>query len=350
MVSWHILYLRQQIIPLGMESTMGMSYSQLTEGERNQIYALKQAKVSHRMIGAILGRDISTIGREIGRNRGQRGYRPKQAQRKAQERRQTPRSFKMTPEVVSYIEMKICHEHSPEQISCTMGESVGVRVSHERIYQHIWQDKKQGGDLYRNLRIAGVKKRRKRYGKKDWRGKIPNRVDIDQRPAIVEKKTRIGDWEADLVSGVHHRGFLVTLVERTSKYTLIGQVKQKTAADVTAEIVRLLAPSKERVQTITYDNGREFSEHELVNEGLDCQSYFAKPYHSWERGLNENTNGLIRQYFPKGMDLREVSREDITSVMERLNHRPRKTLAFKTPHDIFVKSKSTRSCKVALGS
>ena len=142
----------------------------------------------------------------------------------------------------------------------------------------------------------------------------------------------------------------MTLVDRTSKYALIGQVKRKEAADVTAEIVRLLAPYKERVQTITYDNGREFSTHELVNEGLDCQSYFAKPYHSWERGLNENTNRLIRQYFPKGMDLREVSREEIAFVMERLNNRPRKTLAFKTPHDIFVKSESNGFARVALGS
>ncbi len=209
---------------------------------------------------------------------------------------------------------------------------------------------KHGGDLYRKLRIAGGKKRRKRYGKKDWRGKIPNRVDIYQRPAIVEKNTHIGDWEADLVSGVHHRGFLVTLVDRTSKYTLIGQVKQKTGADVTTEIVRLLAPCKELVQTITYDNGREFSAHELVNAQLECHSYFAKPYHSWERGLNENTNGLIRQYFPKGMDLREVKREAIAFVMERLNHRPRKTLAFKTPYDIFLKSESNGFARVALGS
>jgi IS30 family transposase len=171
-----------------------------------------------------------------------------------------------------------------------------------------------------------------------------------RRPSIVEEKTHIGDWEADLVSGVHHRGFLVTLVERTSKYTLIGQVKQKTDDDLTTEIVRLLAPHKERLQTITYDNGWKFSAHELVNERLDCRSYFAKPYHSWERGLNENTNGLIRQYFPKGMDLRLVSREEIAFVMERMNHRPRKTLAFKPPHDIFIKSESTGFARVALGS
>ena len=298
----------------------------------------------------ILGRDPSTICREISRNHGQRGYRPKQAQRKAHERRKTPRSKKMTIEVVSYIEEKLRVEYSPEQISCTMRESVGVSISHERIYQHIWHDKKHGGDLYLKLRIAGVKKRRKRYGKKDWRGKIPNRIDIDHRPEIVEKKTRIGDWEADLVSGTHHRGFLVTLAERKSSFTLIGHVKQKMAVEVKREIMRLLEPHKELVHTITFDNGREFSAHELINKGLNCQSYFAKPYHSWERGLNENTNGLIRQYFPKRMDLWNVNSEELAFVMDRLNHRPRKKLAFKTPHDIFVKSESNDFASIALGT
>ena len=321
-----------------MEHAMGMLYRQLTEGERNQIYALKQVGVSNGRISKILLRDVTTIGREIRRNRGQRGYRPRQANLKAQERRRVPRSKKMTEEVIAHVEEKLREEYSPEQISCTMSGIVGLKVSHERIYQHIWQDKKDGGDLYRKLRIAGGKKRRKRYGKKDWRGKIPNRVDIDQRPSIIEEKTRIGDWEADLVSGVHHRGFLVTLVERRSRYTLIGQVKRKNCVDVSAEIIRLLGPHKERVLTITYDNGREFSAHEQVNRHLGCRSYFAKPYHSWERGVNENTNGLIRQYFPKGMDLRDVGMDELDFVMERLNHRPRKMLAFKPPHDIFVKN------------
>jgi len=256
----------------------------------------------------------------------------------------------MTSDVVACIEERLREEHSPEQISCTMREQVGVRVSHERIYQHIWQDKTQGGELYRKLRIAGVKKRRKRYGKKDWRGKIPNRIDIDQRPSIVEKKSRIGDWEADLVSGAHHRGFLVTLVERKSRFTLIGRVKRKKCEEVRMEIERLMMPYKEVVRTITYDNGREFSEHDLVNKCLGCQSYFAKPYHSWERGLNENTNGLIRQYFPEGSDLRGVHEADVSFVMNRLKNRPRKTLAFKTPHDIFGKSESNEFAPIALGT
>jgi len=259
---------------------MGMLYRQLTEGERNQIYALLKEDVSLRKIAVILRRDTSIISREIRRNRGLRGYRPKQAHLKARERRKILRSGKITSEVIAYIEEKLREEFSPEQISCTMQKSVGVRVSHKRIYQHIWWDKKHNGDLSRKFRIAGRKNHRKRYGKKDWWGKIPNRIDIDQRPEIVENKTRVGGWEADLVSGAHHRGFLVTLVERKSKYTLIGQVKRKNAVDVTTEIVRLLAPEKKLVRTITYDNDWEFSAHELVNESLDCRSYFAKPYPS----------------------------------------------------------------------
>jgi len=184
---------------------MGKKYSQLTEGERNQIHALLQVKVSRGKIAVILGRDASTIVREIQRNHGLRGYRPLQAQRKAHERRYKPRTVKMTADVVEYIEGRLREEHSPDQISLTMTEHLGVKVSHERIYQHIWEDKRQGGDLYRNLRIGGTKRRRKRYGRKDWRGKIPNRTDIDQRPAVVAEKIRIGDWEGDLVSGARHQ-------------------------------------------------------------------------------------------------------------------------------------------------
>jgi len=328
---------------------MGRKYVQLTEGERNQIYALLQEKVTLRRMGEILGRDVSTISREIWRNKGSKGYRPKQAQKKAVERQITTRKKKMTPEVIAHIEDKLKEEYSPEQISNSMERDVGLRVSHESIYKYIWKDKKQGGELYKCLRIAGGRKTRKRYGKKDWRGKIPNRIDIDQRPAIVNEKTRIGDWEADLVCGSKHQWFLVTLVERKSKYTLIGKVRKKNSGEVKVEIAKLLAGIKEQVKTITYDNGREFAAHEFINELLDCQSYFAKPYHSWERGLNENTNGLIRQYFPKGMNLKDVTREEIEFVMSRLNNRPRKTLDFKTPNDIFA-NESKDFTRVALVS
>ncbi|PIP78664.1 MAG: IS30 family transposase, partial [Gammaproteobacteria bacterium CG22_combo_CG10-13_8_21_14_all_40_8] len=172
-------------------------------------------------------------------------------------------------------------------------------------------------------------------GGKDWRGKIPNRGDIEQRPKLVEEKSRTGDWEADLVSGAHHQGFLVTLVERRRKFTLIGHVPHKQSLAVQQEIVRLLKPYQDLVHTITFDNGREFTGHEAIAQALQCQCYFAKPYHSWERGLNENTNGLIRQYLPKNSDLRNVSQDTLNKIMYQLNHRPRKTLDFHTPHELF---------------
>lgn len=317
---------------------MGQCYDQLTEEDRIVIRTLLQEGRKAPYIAKALGRDPTTVRREIRRNSGLKGYRPRQAQAKAHERRSQARTRKMTPEVIAYIEAKLIEDYSPEQISETMTRDIGLRVSHERIYQHVLQDKQNGGSLYTHLRIASGRKRRKRYGKTDRRGTIPGRIDIDQRPQIVAAKTRLGDWEADLVSGPHHRGFLVTLTERKSKFLLIGHVRHKTAEAVTAEIVRLLLGLKARVHTITYDNGREFAGHQTINEALQCASYFAKPYHSWERGLNENTNGLLRQYFPKGMDLRNVSAEQIAFAQNRLNTRPRKTLAYKTPQEVFLKA------------
>ena len=314
---------------------MRKKYAHLTEGERNQIYALKQAEKPIQTIANRLERSPSTISREIKRNSGQRGYRPKQAQEKAMERKQIPRTQKMTNSTIQHIEQQLEQDWSPEQISATMKPMIGVRISPERMYQHIWNDKKQGGKLYTHLRIGGTKQRRKKRGGKDWRGKIPNRVDIEQRPTVVDQKSRTGDWEADLVSGAHHQGFLVTLVERKQKFTLIGHVRHKQSLAVQQEIVRLLLPYKNVVHTITFDNGHEFSGHQAIAKALDCSCYFAKPYHSWERGVNENTNGLIRQYFPKKCDLREVSQDRLNEVMHQLNHRPRKDLAFQTPYELF---------------
>ena len=317
---------------------MGHCYDHLTKEDRIVIRTLLQEKKSRQYIADRLGRDVSTIKRELRRNSGLRGYRPKQAQEKAEARKRAPRTVKMTAEVVAHIEEKIREDYSPEQISDTMAATEGVRVSHERIYQHLWTDKQRGGDLYTHLRIASGRKRRKRYGKKDWRGRIPGRVDISERPAIVADKERVGDWEADLVSGCHHRGFLVTLVERKSKFTLIGHVARKTAEAVSGEVIRLLKNVKDWVHTITYDNGREFAGHQQVNAELECASYFAAPYHSWERGLNENTNGLIRQYVPKQSDLRRINADDIQFVQNRLNRRPRKTLDYATPEDVFLQA------------
>ena len=315
---------------------METPYRHLTAGHRIVVHTLLQEGKTHRYIANRIGFHRSTISREISRNRGRRGYRFKQAQVMAEIRLAQPRTKKLTPDVIACIEAEIRKQHAPEQISSTMEKHVGTRISHERIYQYIWQNKRDGGDLYVHLRIANGKRNRKRYGKKDYRGRIPGRVDIDRRPTIVDRKNRIGDWEADLISGGRHKGFLVTLVERKTKFTLIGHVFRKSADAVRAEIKRLFRSVLWPVKTITYDNGREFSGHQSINASLGCKSYFAKPYHAWERGLSENTNGLIRQYFPKRTDLRNVTRKEISFVQRRLNNRPRKTLGFKTPNQVFL--------------
>ena len=199
---------------------------------------------------------------------------------------------------------------------------------------------------YRHLRCQ--KQRRKRHGAYDRRGVIRNRVSIDERPAVVGKRSRLGDWEGDTVIGKGHRGALVTLVERKSLYTVIGAVCRKTAKAVRAVIVAGLTPYKDQVHTMTYDNGKEISEHEKIAKDLGAKIYFAHPYTSWERGVNENTNGLIRQYFPKGRELTAVKKVEIEHAMNRLNHRPRKTLGFRTPYEVFFNTKTTLT--VALGS
>ena len=208
-----------------------------------------------------------------------------------------------------------------------------MSISHEWIYQYIYQDKLYGGTLHQHLRCK--KKRRKRYGSYDRRGQIINRVSIDERPAIVDKRKRIGDWELDTVIGKAHKQAIVTITERKTRLSLIRKVKFKTAENVADAIIELLGPMKKWVKTLTADNGKEFAFHERIAKALNAKFYFAHPYSSWERGLNENTNGLIRQYLPKKTDFKKVTQKQIDNVMEKLNNRPRKCLGFKTPNQVF---------------
>ena len=295
------------------------------------------------MIAAILGVHPSTISRELARNTGLRGYRPKQAQQKTLHRRFTARkALKMKPETIDYIESKLAEQHSPEQIAERMKldpDWHGPAVSHERIYQHVWQDKAQGGMLYKYLRIGGTKQRRKRRNSRDMRGTIKNRVGIQERPNIVERKIRIGDWEGDTVVGKNHQGALVTLVDRKSKLTLIGKVDRYTAEAVEITIISLMELLPRRNYTLTVDNGKEFASHESIADTLQIKVYFADPYSAWQRGLNENTNGLIRQYVPKGSDVRSLTDRQIQHIMDRLNNRPRKSLGFLTPNEVFYERK-----------
>lgn len=310
-------------------------YTQLTSEQRYQISGLKKAGMKQSQIADEVGVHKSTISRELRRNKGQRGWRPKQAQELRDERRQSYTNAKrFTQKDWEGVARLIRQDMSPEQVAQRLALEASLQISHETIYQHIYADKRRGGNLWQNLRCQ--KPRRKRYASgQERRGVIRNRVCIDERPEVVDQKIRIGDWEGDTVIGKNHRGALVTLAERKSRYVLAAQVSSKVAVGVAAAITRLLRPHKRKCHTVTFDNGKEFADHEEIAAALKTDIYFAHPYCSWERGLNENSNGLLRQYFPKWMELTEVTQEQVQWAVDRLNHRPRKVLGFRTPFEVF---------------
>ena len=314
------------------------TYKQLTYEQRCQIEILKKSDFTQQEIALLISASQSSVSRELSRNSGLRGYRHKQAQRKTVERRQaTAKPRKMTLELIDEIEDKLYLMWSPEQISGWMLLELKISISHEAIYQHVWTNKAEGGDLYKYLRRRARKYKARGSNGKTRSGQIKNRISIDDRPAVVDEKSRVGDWEIDTVIGKGHSGALVTIVERETSFAVSMRVKSKRAEEVTAATIALLAPYKELVHTITSDNGKEFAYHEQIANGLECDFYFAHPYHSWERGLNENTNGLIRQYFPKNTDFKVVSDKAVKQSIDQLNNRPRKTLAFKTPAALIQK-------------
>jgi len=289
------------------------------------------------LIAEALGVTQSTISRELQRNTGQRGYRPAQADQMACQRceQRISKKRKMTPETIALIDEKLQTQWSPVQISGWMHrENYPQAVSHETIYQHIWRDKKKGGSLYKELRHDGKKYHQRNKGTAG-RGAIPNRVDIGERPSIVEEKARLGDWEGDTIIGTGQSGAIISLVERASKFTILAQVRYKTADAVSCAIVARLRGLRDYVLTMTVDNGKEFAHHEKICHALDTKVYFATPYHSWERGLNEHTNGLVRQYFPKSKRFDEITAEELSEIERRLNDRPRKALNFATPAETF---------------
>jgi transposase, IS30 family len=249
-----------------------------------------------------------------------------------QSRRRNAKQF--TERHWATVEALIRQEVSPEQITHRLMFEQGFRISCETIYQRILRDKQAKGDLAQHLRCQ--KPRRKRYGSgRERRGVIKGRVCIEQRPKVVDQKSRIGDIEGDTMMGKNHQGAIVTLVDRRSRYTFAKQVNFKTSDLVGQAVIDLLRPHKKRCHTLTFDNGKEFADHAFIGKCLDAKVYFAHPYCSWERGLNENTNGLLRQYFPKTMSLRDVSQIDVDDAVYKLNHRPRKCLGYRTPHEVF---------------
>ena len=312
-----------------------MSYKHLSLEERHYIDIELKNDSSINKIAKYLKRSHSTISREIERNTGLRGYRYKQANRKAQERHDVKaKSIKLTDEIKELIDQGLDDDWSPEQIVGRLKINEIISLHHETVYQYVLSDKRAGGDLYLKLRHQG-KSYRKRYGTYGNRTGIPNRIDIDERPEAANDRTRTGDWEADTIIGKGHKGAIVTLDERVTKIRLAAPLSGKHAEDVKHSIIELLSPIDQHVKTITFDNGKEFTQHEEIAKGLSCDTYFAKPYHSWERGQNENANGLLRQYFPKSMALSEVDMDEVIIAVDKLNSRPRKCLGYQTPYESF---------------
>jgi IS30 family transposase len=309
-----------------------MNYTHLSQYERYQIYALLKAGHSLSEIAALLRRHRSTIYREISRNSGLKSYRPKQAELLASQRSERSRNApKISQSLWQSVTDLLREQLSPEQIS------VQLDVSHETIYKHVYVDRSQGGDLYRHLRCQ--KKRRKRYaGGRDRRGQIIGRRPISERPAGIETRSQVGHWEGDTLIGKGHKQAIVSLVERKSGYAVLKKVSKKTSELVRSAIIKGLKPISEKVKTITFDNGLEFSQHAKIDKALKSKSYFADPFSSWQRGSNENLNGLVRQYIPKNRPLSTVTHEELEMIQDRLNNRPRKRLGFKTPNEVFQAS------------
>ena len=312
-----------------------MCYRHLIQEERYQISALKEAGWSLGAIGAKLGRPASTISRELNRNRVVGPYQPQVAGwlAAARSQRSGANARRVPAAAWDFAREKLAETWSPQQIAGHQRAEHLPRLSHEAIYQRIYEDKRAGGHLHLALRVH--KQRRKRRGVRERRGTIPNQVLIDQRPAIVANRERYGDWEADLVVGARHSQALVTINERKSRYALIKRVTSKQAPVVRKAIVTKLRPFARLAHTLTTDNGKEFAQHERIASALKLNFYFAHPHAAWERGANENLNGLVRQFFPKHRKLEEVTDDEIALAQHRLNHRPRKCLGYKTPHQVF---------------
>lgn len=308
-----------------------MNYQQLTEGRRYQISGLLEQGISVPEIANTVKCHRSTIYRELKRSGKEEQYLPDRAHQLAVVRRRQARKYRIPQPRIDFVELLLTIDWSPEQISNVLTRA-GAKVSHEWIYRFVARNKRHGGKLFRHLRQGHKRYRR---GKKEKAPAIKNAVSIDERPEVVESRERFGDWEIDTVLGKQGTGAVVTILERKTRFYLTKKVPSKSAKDVTKTTIEMLLPYKQFVHTITADNGREFAGHEEIAEALEAEVYFAHPYSSWERGANENANGLLRQYVKKGTDLRTVSDGDINRAQQRINYRPKKCLGFKQPAVIF---------------
>jgi len=324
-----------------------LQMAHLTASQRYAISTMLQNKSKQAQIAIALEIDKSVISRELKRNSNQKTgtYCANLAQRKYEKRiAEKPKKIKLTAEMRTIIVESLKELDSPEQIKGRAVLEKRDMVSHETIYQMIWADKKGHGKLYQCLRNKG-RKYRKRGNKKDTRGIIKGRIDIDQRPEIVAQKTRLGDWEMDTMIGKDHKGALLTINDRVSSFVIICKLEGKDAKFLTEKAIESLKNAPIPVYTITSDNGKEFALHSQISLALNANFYFAKPYHSWERGANENTNGLIRQFFKKKTSFESITDQDVKRVQDNLNNRPRKKLGFLTPNEYICQN--FNSLKVA---
>lgn len=311
--------------------------SHLTKQQRYTIEVMYQNGKKKTEIAHIIGRDKSVITREIQRNCDLRNgqYHADLAQRKCEKRHeQKPKKIKLTQPLKAYIEAGLVKKYSPEQIAGTAKKEGVLCVSTERIYQHIWADKKKKGELYLHLRTQG-KRYRKRGSSKDKRGMIKDRIDISVRDPIVENRERFGDLEIDTIIGKDHKGAIITINDRATGMLKMKKTNGKNAQDLAANVLVMLQDWKPYLYTITADNGKEFADHKTITEQLPIAFFFARPYHSWERGSNENLNGLIRQYIPKKTDFNTITDEYIQKIEYDLNNRPRKRFNFDSPLHMF---------------
>ncbi len=311
---------------------MQTAYRRLRQSDRATIHRLLKQGKSQKEMAAAIGFSESAVSREIKRNSGQRGYRALQAGRLAAQRRVTQRRRRrMTGETAELVEQCLRRRHSPVQITGSLRELGRYAPSHETIYRYIARDRKAGGDLHSFLRINNGRRRRRRVKARRGSERIPGRVGLEKRPASVETRRYYGDWEGDLVEGAGGSGFILTIAERKSRFTLFERLTDKSSAAVTEAMVRLLRWLK--VRTLTFDNGLEFAGHLEVARELGAKSYFCAPYHSWEKGLVENHNGLLRQYYPKGSSFADIDAAGLRAVEDEINERPREVLGFRTPFD-----------------
>jgi len=316
-----------------------MTYRQLSPEERYMLAALRRQGCNQSEIARSLGRHRSTVCRELRRNstRADGRYRAFTAQEHANGRRsRSRRSRHFTARDFALVDELLCQQWSPEQVAGHLRRTGQLSISHETIYRHVWRDKKGGGLLYTHLRGAR-KRRRKRYGAYDSRGRLGGKRMISERPVEVEARGSVGHWEADTVAGAGSKDCVLTLVERKTGLVLVGKLADRTAEGLSGRLIQLIRGAG-RVETVTTDNGTEFHDYRRVERLTGAAFYFARPYHSWERGSNENANGLLRQYLPKGVSMAGLSQCQCNAIARKLNTRPRKRLSFRTPLECFNES------------